>query len=304
MRLLKPRCALLLLLLIPGSLNADHSKILVINSDSSVEKYEAAQMEFKSAITYSTIDVNLGEKEWKLQEIEDLLYDEYPDLVYCIGTKAYVAANRFLSEKNIVFSSIINWKRLPVNKRTFGISNELPSEMEIMLFRYIFPGLRKIGVLYSEEYNGEWVNQAGAQAKEMGVEIIGYVVDESKQAVSALKESLPNIDALWLISDPVILSDRQVLMQLFSECDAGKKPVFSYQEAFAKQGAVLIVSVDNATIGRQAAKMAMDVLSGEEIDEKVQFPAGSQIIMNLNKVKEYGLEYNTDALASVNQLIE
>jgi putative ABC transport system substrate-binding protein len=304
MRALKPTYTLLLLLLFPGSLTADHSKIMVINSDASVEKYEAAQMEFKSAFAYPIKDVNLGEKEWKLQEIEDLLFDEYPDLIYCIGTKAYVVANRFLSEKKIVFSSIINWKRLPVNERMFGVSNELPPEMEIMLFRYTFPGVRKIGVLYSEEYNGQWVNQASARAKEMGVEIIGRAVEESKQAISVLKKSLPDMDALWLISDPVILSDKKVFMQLFTECDARKKPVFSYQEAFAKQGAVLIVSVDDATIGRQAAKIAMDVLSGEKMTEKVQFPAGSQIIMNLNKVKEYRLEYNADALASVNQLIE
>ena len=304
MRAFKAIYALLLLLLIPGSVTADRSKIMLINSDASVEKYASAQMEFKSTIAYPIKDVNLGEKEWKLQEIEDLLFDEYPDLVYCIGTKAYVAANRFLKEKDIVFSSIINWQRLPVTERTLGVSNELPAEMEIMLFRYMFPGVRKIGVLYSEEYNGQWVNQASVQAKEMGVEIIGCAVEESREAVSALKKSLPDMDALWLISDPVIISDKEVLIQLFTECDARKKPVFSYQEAFAKQGAVLIVSVDNATIGRQAAKMAMDVLSGEKITEKVQFPAGSQIIMNLNKVKEYGLEYNTDALASVNQLIE
>lgn len=304
MRGLKPIYALLLLLLFPGSLTADHSKILLINSDASVEKYDAAQMEFKSTLAYPVKDINLGEREWKLQEIEDLLFDEYPDLIYCIGTKAYVVANRFLSEKDIIFSSIINWKRLPVNRKTFGVSNELPPEMEIMLFRYMFPDVRKIGVLYSEKYNGQWVDQAGAQAKEMGVEIIGRAVEESKKAVSALKKLLPDIDALWLISDPVILSDKKVLTQLFTECDARKTPVFSYQEAFAKQGAVLIVSVDNATIGRQAAKIAMDVLSGEEMTEKVQFPAGSQIIMNLNRVKEYGLEYNADALASVNQLIE
>jgi putative ABC transport system substrate-binding protein len=304
MRVLKPIYALLLLLLIPGSVTADHSKILLINSDASVEKYASAQMEFKSTFAYPIKEVNLGEKEWKLQEIEDLLFDEYPDLVYCIGTKAYVAANRFLSEKNIVFSSTINWKRLPVNKRTFGVSNELPPEMEITLFRYMFPGVKKIGVLYSEEYNGQWVNQASAKAEEMEVEIIGHAVEDSKQALSALKKSLPDMDALWLISDPVILSDKKILMQFFTECDAGKTPVFSYQEAFAKQGAVLIVSVDDATIGRQAAKIAMDVLSGEKITEKVQIPVGSQIIMNLNKVKQYGLEYNTDALSSVNQLIE
>jgi len=304
MRALKPIYALLLLLFLPGSLTADRSKILLINSDASVEKYGVAQAEFKSTIAYPVNEINLGERKWKLQEIEDLLFDEYPDLVYCIGTKAYLAANRFLSEKDIVFSSIINWKRLPVNQKTFGVSNELHPEMQIMLFRYIFPGVKKIGVLYSEKYNGQWVNQARAQAKEMGVEIIGSAVQESKQAVPALKGLVQDIDALWLIADPVILSDKKVLMQVFKECDAKKTPVFSYHDAFAKQGAVLIVSVDDATIGRQAAGIASNVLTGAGVEKKVQYPAGSQIIMNLKKVKEYGLRYEEASLSAVNQIIE
>ena len=295
--------ALLALLVFPGNLTADNPKILLINSDASVERYAVAQAEFTSSISYPTSQMDLGGRKKTLQEIEDMLFDEYPDLVYCIGTRAYLAANRFLKEKDIVFSSIINWQRLPVTKKTFGVSNELHPEMQIMLFRYMFPGVRKIGVLYSEEYNGQWVNQAGAQAKEMGVEIIGCAVEESKEAVSSLKKSLPDMDALWLISDPVILSDKQVLMQLFTECDARNKPVFSYQEAFAKLGAVLIVSVDDATIGRLAAAISANVIAGAA-GEKVQYPAGSRITMNLKKVREYGLTYEESSLSSVNEIIE
>ena len=91
---------------------------------------------------------------------------------------------------------------------------------------------------------------------------------------------------------------------MFKESDARKVPVFSYHDVFTEYGAVLIVSVDNPTIGRQAAGIAMEVLSVGKMEEKVQSPAGSHIILNLKKVKEYGLPYKEEALGSVNQIIE
>jgi len=191
-----------------------------------------------------------------------------------------------------------------MTKKTYGVSNELHTGMQITLFRYIFPGVKKIGVLYNERYNSQWFNKTKEEAKEMGVEIMGRAVSKNEQTVSALKELLPEIDALWLISDPVIMSDKKIVMEVFKECDAKKVPVFSYHDVFVDYGAILMVSVDNPTIGRQAAGIAMEVLSVGKMEEKVQSPAGSQIILNLKKVKEYSLHYNEEALGAVNQIIE
>ena len=294
-----------LFLVFPARLAAEKEpKVLLINSDATVEKYRVAQEKFRETYARPVLEINLDDKKWKVPDVEDLLYDEYPDLVYCIGSKAYLIANRFVSEKDIVFSSIVNWQRLPVTKKTYGVSSELYSGMQMTLFRYIFPAVKRIGVLYSEKYNSQWFNKARDEAREMGVEIIGRAVSKHKQTASALKELLPDVDALWLISDPVIVSDKKVITEVFKESDARKVPVFSYHDVFTDYGAVLIVSVDNPTIGRQAAGIAMEVLSVGKMEEKVQPPAGSHIILNLKKVKEYGLPYKEEALGSVNQIIE
>lgn len=280
------------------------TKIVLINSGASVEKYRVAQEEFKKSISQPIVEVDLEEKKWKISDVEDLLYDEYPDLIYCIGTKAYLIANKYVSEKEIVFSSIINWRRLPVTKKTYGVSNELHAGVQITLYRYFFPSVKKIGVLYSAKYNKQWFRRAQNEAKEMGIEIIGKKVNESRFAISALKELLPEIDALWLISEPVVMSDKKILFEVFAESNAKKVPIFSYHQAFAEYGAVLIVSVDNPTIGRQAAAITTDVLAGAKVEQNVQLPAGSHIILNLKKVKEHGLQYEETALSSVNQIIE
>lgn len=294
-------CLFFFSLLAPDELFAgENSKILLISSKASVEKYRVAQAEFKKTISHPIREVDLGSDKY---DINDLLSFD-PDLVYCIGTKAYYFANKHFSDKHIVFSSIINWLRLPLSQNTYGVSNELHTRMPIMMFRYIFPDRKKIGVLYSSKYTLQLFEKSRSEAKELGIEIIGKVISDKKQTMPALKQLLNDTDAIWLISDPLVMPKKEYLYNILKICDADKKPVFSYHDVFAKIGAVLIVSADNPTIGRQAAGIALEVLSGGKIDENVQFPAGSRITLNLKKVKEYGLEYNKDALGSVNDIIK
>jgi len=284
---------------------AGNKKILLINSDASVEKYKAAHQEFQKAISdsFPVMEVDLADKRWEIPDVEELLFDEDPDIIYCIGTKAYLIANKYASEKSIVFSSTVNWLRLPVTPKTYGVSSELHAVMQLMLFRYIFPDIQKIGVLYSEKYTEQWFKKVRNEVEEMGVGIIGQVVSE-KDSIPALNKLLPDINALWLISDPEIISGKKDLLEILDACGTRKIPVFSYHEAFAELGAALTISADNYTIGRQSAGIVTEVLSGSGMDEKVQFPAGSHIIMNLRKVKEFGLQYSEDALGSVNHIIE
>ena len=305
MRIFRYTILFFVAMLLFGVLSADvKTKIMLINSSGAVEKYSVAQEEFLKTIPQSVVAVDLSKEKYKLSDMEDLLYDEYPDLIYCIGTKAYLIANKFVSEKKIIFSSIINWRRLPRTKSTYGVSNELHPGFQITLFRYIFPKVSKIGVLYSEEYNGHWVRKARENANEMDVEIIAEQVGQSRFTLTTLKTLLPGIEALWLISDPVVIPDKETLHELFALSDATNTPVFSYHPTYVDYGASLVVSVDDPTTGRQAAAMVTDITSGVEMKDRVQLPAGSHIVLNLQKVKAYGIHFNEMALDSVNQLIE
>jgi putative ABC transport system substrate-binding protein len=293
------------LLSLPGHAFAEDSpEILVLNSDSSVEKYRETQEAFKAMIAQPVLEVDLGDEKWDITDIEDLLYDEDPDVIYCIGTKAYLFANKYAPKKIIVFSSVINWRRLPITDQTYGISNEFHAAMELMQFRYVFPDIQKIGVLYSTKYTEEWFSNAQKAAKEMEVNISGQSISNRKNAIPALKKLLPKIDAFWLISDPEVMSAKEDLLNILEACDAKNIPVFSYHETFANFGAVFTVSVDNPTIGGQAAGIIRELLAGSPIEEHVQFPAGTWTVLNRKKVKEYGLQYNEDAIPTINVIIE
>ena len=138
----------------------------------------------------------------------------------------------------------------------------------------------------------------------MHVELVGKAVGKRDDILVALKDLLTSVDAVWLISDPVVLSDKRALTKVFETCDSEKVPIFSYHKSYAAYGATMTVSPDNPTVGRQAARISQEVLSGVAIETKVQLPAGSHIILNMNRVKKYGLDYNKNALSGVNEVIE
>lgn len=281
-----------------------NGKILILNSDMAVEQYVLAQSKFKSLSASKIIDeIDLGSKSIDEAGIKSTIFEKNPDIIYCIGTKAYMLAHKLSKNKKIIFSSAINWRRLPMGKNTYGISYELLSGMQLMMYRYFFPELKKIGVIYSK-YNKEWLKGAVKDGRNTGIDIIGKQVKKPADIARALKELLPGVDALWLTSDPVVISSEELVAEIFKQTRSLKKPVFAYSEIFARLGALLIISADVPTMGMQAAGLADDLLAGHEIPERVVNPAGSHITLNMKKVKEYGVDLNKEAMDSVNRIIQ
>ncbi len=273
--------------------------ILLISSNASVEKYRTVQEEFKKSVAMPVREIDLG-----LQDIgEKELRAVGADLVYCIGAKAYSLCSRYLEDTPTVFSSLINWQRLPLSPKAYGVSNELNARMPIYMFRSIFPEVKKIGILYSKEYTLQWFKDTAEQARELGIEIVGRTVSGPKDILPGAKELASQAKALWLIPDPMVMPEKQFLYDILKTCQESRMPVFTYHSAFVELGAVLSVAVDEPTIGRQAAGIAQELISGKKPEDRVQFPAGSDITLDLKKAGEYGLEYNRDALGLVNNVI-
>ncbi len=277
--------------------------ILLINSNAGVEKYRVVQDEFRKSIPNPIREVDLRGKA--NDGGMNGLSSENANLIYCVGGRAYHLAKQFFAEKEIIFSSIINWLRLPnISPKTYGVSTELHPRMPVFMFRSVFPDIKRIGMLYSLQYTSQWFENTRRQALELGIGIVGKAVPDENQTLLLLEQLLPEVDAIWLISDPLVMAKKNYLYDILDRCDADKTPVFSYHEAYAKLGAVMIVSPDTPTIGRQVANIAMGLLSEEPIEEKVQFPAGSHIVLNLKQVEKYGLKYNKNALGMINTIIK
>lgn len=290
----------LIFLALSGSVSAgDSNEILIINSNAGVEKYRMVQEEFKKTVSMPVREIDLARQDISGKK----LTSDPADIVYCIGAKAYLLCNENIKNKPMVFSSIINWQRLSLSADAFGVSNELNARMPIYMFRSVFPEVKKIGVLYSREYNLQWFENTAIQAKELEIELKGKTVSEKRNIMPSLKELTAGVQAIWLIPDPMVIPEKKYLYDILKTCHENRIPVFTYHSAFVRLGAVMSVAVDNPTIGRQVAGIAAEILSGKNPEDRVQFPAGSDITLDLKKAGEYGLKYNSNALGLVNNII-
>jgi putative tryptophan/tyrosine transport system substrate-binding protein len=280
---------------------APATKVLVVNSDGGVEKYATAQQAFRESFVGPVTALNLAGLSDRAAE--RAIRAEAPTAIYSIGTKASVAASRASKGRPIVMSSVINWQRLPAAAAagTHVIANELPSAAQVTMFRYFFPKVKRIGVLYSAEFNEQWMAGAVEAGRDVGIEIIGVRVRTTRGARSALSRLLPEVDAVWVTSDPVVLADEKAVRALFAAIADAHKPAFTYASAFAELSPTLIVAPDVPTIGRQAAGIIQGLEPGAK--KEVQSPAGSEVTLNLRAVKEYGLELNAEAMDSVNRVL-
>lgn len=278
--------------------------VLILNSNLSVKKYSQMQTAFKAHFEGPTVEIDVGSNWFDEKVVEKSLRDTKPGLIFCIGSKAYVLAYKMAKDTNIIFSLGINWQRFPLTDKTYVIANEITPMMELTTFRYILPNVGKVGVIYSKTHNKEWLQTALAEAAEVGVEVVGIPIEKDKEVKAALTALLPAIDALWLISDPVVLAGTERVKEIFTLCDTMKKPVFAYDKLFANFGATLVISADIATMGKQAAKTANNILHDKESMVKAQNPAGSHIAINIKKLEQYGIPLNSKALSSVNEFIE
>lgn len=278
--------------------------ILIINSDQSVDKYKTIQHAFESEIKAKTITINLAEQNLSPAALQQRILQIQPLLVYTIGSKAYTQAAPIIKDIPLLFSSMINWRRFTLGAHTYGISLELPAEMQLFIYSYLFPEIRTLGVLYSEDHNQQWFNLALSQAQELELSLRGRSVNNSNEITPALQQLLPQVDAIWLISDPVILYNIKQVQKIFTTAAEHHKPIFAYDTLYSQYGAVLTIAADIPTMGRQAAGLAQDLLKQQPMAEPVQFPAGSHVTLNLTKVHEYGITINHTALSVVENIIK
>jgi putative tryptophan/tyrosine transport system substrate-binding protein len=274
--------------------------VLVINSNSNVKKYNDAVEEFGKNFhsPFKTLDIS----DKNTQEIKNSLYDEYPDIVYAIGAKAYQYANHYIPEKEIYFSSIVDWKRMGINDHHYGVSNELYSGMQLTLIKTIFSDVKTIGIVYSQ-HTQNMVHDLTQNGSELGIRINSIKIDKESVPSIAFDDFIGENDAILIIPDPLFIQNEKGVETLFASAKRGKKPIIAYHELFLHYGATLVISADNPTIGRQIAAM-IDEGNTPDRGENVQFPAGTHIIFNKIEGEKIGIPISPDILSIATEIIE
>ncbi len=174
-------CKLLILLtaFLAGTGFAQSNKVLIVNSEKTVYRYETIATEFKKVLqqnAYQWIEFNL-DRSCRCRCGFETAYPARKSGAYLLhrNTSVFVSAKCCPQQEIVIFSSYQLAKIGCGGDGTYGVANELSSAQEISLLRYFFPTIKTIGLLYNDSFSREYVESIKKDALALGINVINQV---------------------------------------------------------------------------------------------------------------------------------
>jgi putative ABC transport system substrate-binding protein len=230
-----------------------------------------------------------------------------PDLVLALGASAAVFARDQLRDYRVLFAMVLNYAalNLDAHPRMTGISLEPPPQIELFNYKMIVPHLRKVLCAYSPAVSDAAIENARSAATALGIELVAVPVTDLASLRQEYDRRLPEVDAVWVINDPLAMSE-EAFWHVVQAARQAKRPLLcSLSEQFARAGALASVAVDFTAIGAQAAAMTRDVLERKQpmSEFAVQPPIGSKLVVNVDTARTIGLTIPEEVYSLINQMI-
>ncbi|RLT93240.1 ABC transporter substrate-binding protein [Ketobacter sp.] len=281
----------------------DTFTVLVVNSNSALPRYEVPVQAFLKTIKGAElVTVDLGEDELPTETLQDMLNAHRVQAIYCVGAKALGSIDYLSPATPVVYSSVLSWREFQSRKHFYGVTDGVAPAAQLAWFKHFFPNIQRIGVLYSDTSENV-LKDARHSAEALSLTLNTRKIAAGEARTPHIEALLESSDAIWILPDPEVLDSEANTVQLFEQAHRRKIPVFAYNPFFMELGATLSINADLATTGRQAALMVQS-LQNAAPESNIQFPAGSNVSLNLRKVREYQLNLDSDALNSVSELLD
>lgn len=266
--------------------SAEERWVAVIKS-STEDVFSSPVRSFADSMSYQVRHFNL-QGDWKNSaKIFKKFNANKPTLIFALGAKAAYAAKIWTKKHQdipVIFAMVLNWKKynlLSGQTNIVGISSEVnPGNLFLNLSMFA-PKVQRIGVVFSPEHSKETVEQARATIEKMGLKLLESYAVTTEDFKSSYKQIRNIIDALWVPSDPVVFTLKNMTW-LERKCVQDKLVCVGPSRNLAKMGILLSVRPDISNIGVQAASMAKNIMERGQ-DPKtigVMAPLGTNIIFN------------------------
>ena len=234
-------------------------------------------------------------------EISDKFVTDKKDLIFAIATPSAQSAKQATSEIPVLFSAVTDpvdaglvdsWEK-PGGNIT-GTSDESPIKEQLELFKVLDPSIETIGVIFS---TGEPNSQIQIEAverigKELGLKVETIGVNNINDIAQATDSIIPKVDGIYTITDNTVASAINVVAQ--KAMNAGLITIGA-EEAHVEGGILVTDGISYFELGKQTAKMAVDILNGKEPGEiSVEKAESTSKILNLKTLEELGLDRDLD----------
>jgi ABC-type uncharacterized transport system substrate-binding protein len=172
-----------------------------------------------------------------------------------------------------------------------GVATFEPVEKTIQVMREIFPRARRIGMVWNpaEACSEACTYKARDEARRLEFELVEVNVSTTSEVMDAVKSLLSRgIDLFFTSGDNTVNMAFDSVAAVLRE---RRIPYFSNSFSDVERGGFIAIGADFAEVGRETARMAARVISGEDISRiPVNNYLPEKMYVNRMLAREYGLE--------------
>ena len=225
-------------------------------------------------------------------QISSKFVSQNPDIVIGVGT---VSAQSFIKyatsgRVKMIFSTVTDplgaglVKSLdkPGNNIS-GVSNFVPLEPQLALFKEMQPGLKKLGILYnpSELNSVSIVKRLEILCPKLDLTLVKQTIAKTSDAAQNTAKLASDVDAIFISNDNTALAALQSIIAVSNKSGI---PVYVSDTDAVKLGAKAALGPDQYEVGLQTARMIARVLKGGDINAmKVEFPDKTDLVVGTKK---------------------
>ncbi|MCF6156733.1 MAG: hypothetical protein E3K36_16190 [Candidatus Brocadia sp.] len=251
---------------LPGRTHASENTVIIIRSQQ-IAAYNEAIKGFEEGCKGKNISIKAiydlkGDPEECKRIIQNIKNNELkPKLILAVGVLAATLAKEQFTDIPVIFCMVINHERFNLQgANVTGISSEASLEDQFAILKEILGAQKNVGVIYDPTKTGKIISEATAVAGKFEFNLIKTEVLSEKEVVSALKNNINRIDALWIVPDGTVVT-KDSLDAIFKKTLKNRLPTFCTSSAIVKAGALISISPDYRYTGLQAAQLAQALLS-------------------------------------------
>jgi len=262
---------------------------------------DSAREGFKAAFKEAGINAEFDEKNANGETtnsnlIANNFVSSKEDLIFAIATNAAQSASQATNDIPVVFAAITDPQSAGILKNNVtGVSDRMDVKQQLELLKKIAPNTKNVGVIYnsSEQNSKIQVEDLKKAAKELGLNIVEKSVVQANEIPQAVDNLVREADAIYLPTDNLVAS---VVSLITDKATAAKKIVFGAEAAHVKGGALITQGVSYYEIGKEAGKMAIEILKNGKKPSEIKFKTMplSEIEVNEKTLAALGISLPED----------
>jgi putative ABC transport system substrate-binding protein len=187
-----------------------------------------------------------------------------------------------------------------------GLSNQQTDTAgtRLELLREVVPGLRRLAIMANAGGSGSMLDadEAQAVARTLGLEVVRREIRRMEDIALAFEAFKGRADALYVVSDPLVNSNRNHINTLAL---GGRLPTMHGFRELVQAGGLMSYGPNFPDLFRRAGDYVDKILRGAKpADLPVEQPTKFELVFNLKTAKALGIEIPSRLLFTADEVIE